>query len=453
MKNIRRKKEVKIGKLEKLKPIHPCVAGVDVGAAELYVCVPEDRDMKPVRVFQTFTGELHRIAAWLKQCGVTSVAMESTGIYWIPLYEVLEEAGFEVRVVNAREAKNLPGRKSDVLDCQWIQQLHSYGLLGASFRPSKEIVALRSLVRHRDRLIEGRAVHIQHMQKALRLMNVQLDNVLRDITGVTGLRIVRAIAAGQTDPEILAGFRDPGCKNSSAVIRRSLEGNFRSEHLFPLKQSLQLYDYHTEMIQECDREIERTYHEFDGKADAQTKPMPTFKKKQKQKNQPTFDLRAELYKVAGVDLTAIDGCNAVTIQTVLSETGIDMKPWPTCGHFTSWLRLCPHNDVSGGRVLKSRTQKTANRANTALRLAAQSLSHSNSWLGAYYRRQRARLGPPKAVTAAAHKIARIIYHMLKHGTEFVDFGTDHYEAQYRRRQIRSLEKKAGSLGLYLVPVT
>jgi transposase len=286
MKNIRRKKEVKIGKLEKLKPIHPCVAGVDVGAAELYVCVPEDRDMKPVRVFQTFTGELHRIAAWLKQCGVTSVAMESTGIYWIPLYEVLEEAGFEVRVVNAREAKNLPGRKSDVLDCQWIQQLHSYGLLGASFRPSKEIVALRSLVRHRDRLIEGRAVHIQHMQKALRLMNVQLDNVLRDITGVTGLRIVRAIAAGQTDPEILAGFRDPGCKNSSAVIRRSLEGNFRSEHLFPLKQSLQLYDYHTEMIQECDREIERTYHAFDGKRDAQTKPMPTFKKNRSRRINP-----------------------------------------------------------------------------------------------------------------------------------------------------------------------
>ena len=265
---------------------------------------------------------------------------------------------------------------------------------------------------------------------------------------------MRAIVAGQTDPEILAGFRDPACKNSSAVIRQSLEGNFRSEHLFALKQSLQLYDYHTEMIEECDREIERRYREFNAKADTPTKPMPTFRKKQKKrKNQPTFDLRAELYKVAGVDLTAIDGCNAVTIQTVLSETGIDMRPWPTCGHFTSWLRLCPHNDVSGGRVLKSRTQKTANRANAALRLAAQSLSHSNSWLGAYYRRQRARLGPPKAVTAAAHKIARIIYHMLKYGTEFVDLGTDHYEAQYRRRQIRGLEKKARTLGLHVVPVT
>src|SRR5438874_109130 len=347
MKMKRKKKVLQVPKLESLKQINPNAAGVDVGASELYVCVPEDRDPRPVRVFQTFTSDLHEIAAWLKRWRVTSVAMESTGIYWIPLYEVLEEAGFEVKLVNAREAKNMPGRKSDILDCQWIQQLHSYGLLTASFRPPKDIVALRSLVRHRDRLIVARAVHIQHMQK----------------------------------------------------------------------------------------------------------PLPPSKKQQKKprKDAPTFDLRSRLYEMAGVDLTAIDGCNAATIQVVLSETGVDMEPWRTCGHFTSWMCLAPHNDISGGKVLRSRAKKTKNRANTALRLAAQALTHSDSWLGAYYRRQRARLGAPKAIIATAHKIARIIYYMLKYQREFVDLGANHYEAQYRKRQINSLTKKAASLGLLLVP--
>lgn len=453
MKIKRKRKAVQVPKLESLKQINPNAAGVDVGASELYVCVPEDRDAKPVRVFQTFTSDLHDIVAWLKQCGVTSVAMESTGIYWIPLYEVLETAGLEVKLVNAREAKNLPGRKSDILDCQWIQQLHSYGLLKASFRPPKDIVALRSLVRHRDRLIIARSVHIQHMQKALHLMNLQLDNVLSDITGVTGLRILRALVAGERDLDTLASYRDLSCKSSAAVIGQSLEGNYQEEHVFQLKQSLELYDYHTTMIQECDREIERKYQEFPSRVDPEIKPLPPSKRKQKKprKNQPTFDLRTQLYKMAGVDLTAIDGCNAATIQVVLSEIGRDMRPWRTSGHFTSWLGLCPHNDVSGGKVLKSRAKKTNNRANTALRLAAQALTHSNSWLGAYYRRQRARLGAPKAIIATAHKIARIIYFMLKYQREFVDLGADHYEAQYRKRQTQGLAKKAASLGFLLVP--
>lgn len=257
MKTKEKNNKVKAPKLESLEQINLNAAGVDVGATEFYVCVPEDRDPNPVRVFQTFTCNLREIATWLKQCGVTSVAMESTGIYWIPLYETLEAAGFEVRLVNAREAKNMPGRKSDILDCQWIQQLHSYGLLTASFRPDKEIVAIRSLVRHRNRLIEGRAVHIQHMQKALHLMNLQLDNVISDITGVSGMKILRAIVAGERNLDILAGYRDPSCKNSTAIIRKSLEGNYQDEHLFQLKQSLELYDDYTAKVQECDREVKK----------------------------------------------------------------------------------------------------------------------------------------------------------------------------------------------------
>jgi transposase len=455
MKIKRKKKAIRAPKLDSLEKINLNAAGVDVGASEFYVCVPEGRDPEPVRVFETFTSELHRIAAWLKQCSVTSVAMESTGIYWIPLYEVLEAAGFEVKLINAREAKNLPGRKTDVLDCQWIQQLHTYGLLNASFRPPEQIVALRSLVRHRDGLIADRGSHIQHVQKALHLMNLQLDNVLSDITGVTGLRIVRAIVAGERNLDTLAGYRDPSCKCSEAVMRQSLEGNYQAEHLFQLRQSLELYDFYTTMIQSCDREIEKKYQEMPTQIDPEIQPPPPSKRKKKKarKNEPTFDLRTHLYKMVGVDLTAIDGCNAATIQTVLSEIGTDMRPWATVRHFTSWLGLCPHNDISGGKVLKSRTKKTKNRANTALRLAAQAVSHSDSWLGAFYRRQKARLGTPKAVTATAHKIARIIYSMLKYHKEFVDLGADHYEEQYRKRQTQGLIKKAASLGFQLVPLT
>jgi len=449
-----KQKTVSAPRLESLKQINANAAGVDVGATELYVCVPQDRDPQPVREFGTFTRDLDDIAAWLKQCGVRSVAMESTGVYWVPLYEVLEEAGFEVQLINAHEAKNMPGRKSDILDCQWIQQLHSYGLLTASFRPSKAIVAWRSLVRHRDTLIDARAAHIQQMQKALHLMNLQLDNVIADITGVTGMRILRAVVGGERNLDVLASYRDPSCKNSTEVIRRSLEGNYQPEHLFQLKQSLELYDFFTGLIQECDREIERHCQRLSAQATPPAKPLPASRKPQQKKkprkNDPTFDLRPHLYQLAGVDLTAIDGCNNSTIQVVLSETGVDMSRWRTCGHFASWLGLSPHNDISGGKVLRSRSKRTKNRANTALRLAAQALTHSDSWLGAYCRRMRSRLGAGKAITAAAHKLARIIYYMLKHRCEFRDLGADHYEIQYRWRQVASLQKKAASLGLQLV---
>ncbi len=450
----RKKKEVtNIAKLESLKQINLNAAGVDVGSAELFVCVPEDRDQKPVRVFNSFTSDLYQIVVWLKECGVTTVAMESTGIYWIPLYEILEDHGFEVYLVNAGQVKNVPGRKSDVLDCQWIQQLHSYGLLSASFRPSEEILALRTLVRHRETLIKARAAHIQHMQKALHLMNLQLDNVISDITGVTGMRIVRAIVAGERDLDVLSSYRDPGCKSPGEVIRQSLDGHYRDENIFQLKQSLDLFDHYTRLMSECDQEIEKKYSQQPPKVDANTKPLAPVKKNRRphKRNGPRFDLRTRLYEMAGVDLTAIDGCNVITIQNVLSETGVDMRPWKTSRHFASWLGLCPHNDISGGKVLRSKTRKTQNRANTALRLAAQGLNHSDSWLGAYYRRQRMRLGAPKANIATAHKLARIIYFMLKHQTEFVDLGASNYEAAYRTRQVRGLRQKARALGFQLVP--
>lgn len=454
MKHKRRKRDISnIPRLESLKQINLDAAGVDIGSTELFVCVPEDRDPRPVRVFKSFSSNLYEIVVWLKECGVKTVAMESTGIYWVPLYEILEDHGFEVYLVNARQVKNVPGRKSDVLDCQWIQQLHTYGLLSASFRPAEEIVALRALTRHRDNLLKARAAHIHHMQKALHLMNLQLDNVISDITGVTGLRILRAIVAGERDLDVLSSYRDINCKSSREVIRQSLEGHYREENLFELKQSLDLFDYYSTLIFECDQEIEKRYNEMDHKADANKKPLAPVKKNRRpsRKNGPHFDLRTKLYEMAGVDLTAIDGCNAITIQAVLSETGVDMSPWKTSGHFTSWLGLCPHNDISGGKVLRTKTRKTQNRANTALRLAAQGLHHSDSWLGAYYRRQRSRLGAPKANIATAHKLARIIYFMLKHQTEFVDLGASNYEIAHRSRQLRGLQQKARALGFQLVP--
>ena len=437
-----------------LSPFNPHAAGIDVGAAEIFVSVPPDHDPQPVRSFGSFTRDLHAIAHWLTACGVTTVAMESTSVYWIPLYEILEAAGLEVFLVNPRVLKNVPGRKSDVCDCQWIQQLHSYGLLRASFRPDEEIVALRSVIRHREMLITYRSAHIQHMQKILHLMNLQLDKVISDITGTTGLKILRAIVAGERDPAVLARLRDPRCKQPLDVIQRSLEGHYKPEHLFQLQHALALYDYYTELLAHCDQELAQVYTTLPGQADPQTTLLPpaTQRRARPRKHEPAFDLRTSLYQLCGVDLTAIDGCQAVTIQTILAEIGIDMSPWRTCRHFTSWLGLCPHQDISGGKVLRTRTKKTKNRAKIALRMAAQSLHHSDSALGAFYRRMRARLGAPKAIVATAHKLARIIYTMLKYHKEYRDLGAEHDEARYRERQVKHLKHKAARLGWTLVPV-
>jgi transposase len=433
-----------------LEQINPNAAGIDIGAEEIYVAVPPDRDPRSVQSFPTFTADLQRLADWLTDCRIETVAMESTGVYWIPLYDILEGHGLAVCLVNARHLKNVSGRKTDVLDCQWIQQLHTYGLLSPSFRPPEQIVALRSLVRHREMLVEYRSAHIQHMQKALTQMNLRLTNVLSDISGVTGMKIIRAILAGEHDPQVLAGFREPTCKKSQAEIAKSLEGHYRREHLFALKQAVELYDFYDQELKDCDAELERMYQEFEPPENPGT-PPPQERRKKPRKNQANFDLAASLYRMTGVDLTPIDGVDALTIQTVLSEIGTDMSKWPTEKHFTSWLRLCPNNKITGGKVIQSGVQPTTNRASTALRVAAASLKHSNSALGAYYRRMRARLGTPAAITATAHKLARIIYALLKEKKAFHDLGANYYEQQYRQRVLRNLSRQAARLGFHLEP--
>jgi hypothetical protein len=347
--------------------------------------------------------------------------------------------------------KNVSGRKTDVLDCQWIQQLHTYGLLNPSFRPPEQIVAIRSLVRHREMLVQYRSAHIQHMQKALTLMNVRLTNVLSDITGVTGLKIIRAIQAGERNPQHLAALREAGCKKSEAEIAKSLEGHYKREHLFALKQALELYDFYDRQLQACDAELEAMYQEFGPPEDPGT-PPPAPRTQKRRKNQAYFDLAPALYRLTGVDLTRIDGVDELTVQKVLSEIGTDMSKWPTVKHFTSWLRLCPNNKITGGKVIQTGVQPTKNRASAALRVAAVSLKNSDSALGAYFRRMRARLGAPAAITATAHKLARIIYFMLKHSKPYHDLGVDYYDKQYRARVLRNLNRRAAKLGFRLEPV-
>jgi transposase len=442
-----------IPKLEALQQINLNAAGLDIGDDEIYAAVPEGRDEVSVRVFETFTADLYALADWLEACGVDTVAMESTGVYWIPVYEILEERGFEVYLVNARHIKNVSGRKSDIMDCQWIQQLHTYGLLRASFRPPEEIRALRALARHRDTLVQSCAREIQHMHKALQQMNVKLMNVLSDITGVTGMLIIRDIVAGERSPERLARHRDPRCAKSKEEIAKSLHGHYKPEHVFALQQALEAHDFYQRQIRACDAEMEKRYAAFEPQVDVSEKPLKPHKNPHKRrKNEPHFDLRLYLYQWAGVDLTLIDGLDALSIHKVLTETGVDMSAWRTVKHFTSWLGLCPHNDKTGGKVIRRHTKKTQNRAAAALRVAAQSLVRSKSALGAYHRRMRAKLGGPQAVTATAHKLARIIYAMLKSRTEYVDPGEAHYEEQARQRAIKSLKRKAKNLGFELVSV-
>ena len=447
----RQKKTGKASRRGVLEQLNLHAAGIDVGAEEIYVCVPSDRAESPVRAFATYTASLRELADWLARCEIETVAMESTGIYWVPLYEVLEERGFEVYLVNARHLKNVPGRKTDVLDCQWLQQLHTYGLLQASFRPAEDICALWAMTRHRDNLIRYQAGHIQHMQKALQLMNLKLTQVVSDITGVTGMRIIRAIVAGERDAQRLASLRDRRCAKSEEEIAQALEGHYKAEHLFVLKQALAQYDFYQQQIQECDRELEAMYAAWPAaETDGDCQP-PSPQTGKPRKNQPHFDLTTALFRLVGVDLTAIDGLDALTVQTIISEIGVDVSAWRTVKHFTSWLGLAPCTEKTGGKVIRSRTKKTQNRATTAFRLAAQSLHHSKSALGAFHRRIRARIGPAEAITATAHKLARIVYHMLKNRTPYVDPGEDHYQQQYRARAIRNLERKAALFGLQIVP--
>ena len=430
----------------------PGAAGLDIGAEEIWACVPADRDAQPVRVFGTFTPDLYALAEWLVRCQVTTVAMESTGVYWVPIYEVLEARGLEVNLVNARHLKHVPGRKSDVQDCQWIQQLHSYGLLTPSFRPAEDMRVLRAYLRQRAMLLEHRAGHIQHMQKALHQMNVQLPQVVSDITGQTGLAIIRAIVAGERDPQVLARLRHGRCQRSEAEIAKALSGHYRPEHVFALKQALALYDFYTAQVQECDTYIEQHYAAIKPSSDEPPPPLgPDPKPNSHAKNAPAFDVRACLYRILGFDLTATDGLEASSAQVLLSEIGTDMSKWPTEKHFASWLGLAPHNDLSGGKVLRSKPLKGNRRAAQALRLAAQTLGRTQTALGSYYRRLRARKGPTPAITATAHKLARILSHVLKHRTPYQPQSQELYDHHLRQRAIRHLKRTATRLGFTLLP--
>ncbi len=398
--------------LEDLVAVHPNAAGLDIGSAEIVVAVPPDRDPTPVRVFLTFTPDLDALVAWLVACGIDTVALESTGVFWIPIYERLEQHGIMPYLVNARHVKTVPGRKSDWNDAQWLQKLHCLGLLQGSFRPDAEIRTLRTLVRYRAELIERRAPHINHMIQALTHMNIHLNLVLTDITGVTGLAMLRAIVAGERDPQRLAQFRQAGCKHSEAEIAKALTGTWDEAQLFVLQQSLDLFDYYTGKIADCDTHLEQYYQRMEsrGEPDAPMPDLPPSKPNSKSKNDVAFNARAHIARVVRVDLVAVMGLSAVTVQTIISEISTDMARFPTVKHFCSWVGLAPHNDISGGKVLRSRTMKVRNRANQAFRQAAQSVAQSHSSFGAYYRAMRARLGPRQAIVATAHKIARVVYH-------------------------------------------
>ena len=432
--------------LQAISITHPNAAGIDIGSQSHFVAVPPDRDSSSVREFSSFTVDLNAIADWLKTCGVDTVAMESTGVYWIPLYELLETRGFKVLLVNARHVKNVTGRKSDVLDCQWLQQLLAYGLLQGSFRPSESICVARSIWRQRSMLLRDQARQVQHMQKALAQMNIQLANVIADVVGTTGQQILRAIIAGERDTQVLAKMRNGRIRASIDEIAKSLQGNWRGEHLFALKQAMARFDFIGTQLDECDREMEPQLQSL-----ALHDNEPKKGKRAGTRNAPAYDLRTRLFKICGVDLTRIDGINVTTAMTVIAEIGTDMSRFTTQGHFTSWLGLCPGTKITGGKVMSGKTKRVVNRATQALKLAAASLRSSKSALGAYYRRMCARMDKPKAVTATAHKLARLIYTMLTKGEEYTDQGQEYYEERYRQRVLHHLQQRAEKMGMKLVP--
>ena len=436
-----------------LRHLNLNAAGIDIGSREHAVAVPSGRDPEPVRIFGTFTEDLQNIVSWLKECKITTVAMESTGVYWIPVYELLEQNGIECVLVNARHIKNVSGRKTDILDCQWIQQLHTYGLLSGAFRPDDQTVRLRGYLRHRHMLIEHLSPHILHMQKALTQMNLQLHHVIRDITGTTGMKIIKAIVRGERNPNKLAELRDHRCANSKETIVKALTGNYREEHIFSLKQALELYDFYHQKIHECDQEIEKFLAFYDNAIESTKTQVVEIKSKtgkSSKKNGYSFDLRAVLYQKFGIDLTAIPGIDSSTALTILSEIGSDLTPWKTVKHFASWLCLCPGNKVSGGKQLSGRSRPSANRVRRALELAAFGLYKSKSFLGAMFRRLKAKIGAPKAITAVAHKLARLIYFLITNGIQYVEIGVETYEQRHRDRAIANLRRRAKDFGFELI---
>ena len=425
-------------------------AGIDIGADAHVVAVPPSDDPQPVRGFGAYPADLNAIADWLATCGITTVALESTGVSWIPLFALLETRGFEVLLVDPQQVQKIKGRpQSDVHDCQWIQRLHTFGLLASAFRPTDQVCVLRRDLRQRAMLLTSAAQHIQHMPKALTQMNRKLQHVISDMTGVTGLAILRAILGGERDPEKLAPLRDDRGKYDEATIARALQGNGRDEHLCAVAQAVALSDVYHQKIIACDRHIEAYLQTFADRSEGQPLPPPPRPRK-RGGNQPAFAVRGPLHRITGVDLTQIAGLDETTSLVILSEMGLDMQRWPTVKHFTSWLGLCPHHRVSGGKVLSRRTKPCANRAATALRLAAACRHHSQSALGAFFRRMKARMGAPKAITATAHTLARLLYTMLKHGTAYVRQGMDEYAQQSRDRMVKTMTRRAKALGYTLV---
>jgi len=440
------------GKEIGLPIINPRAAGIDIGSRIQVVAVPPELSDDPVRTFQSFTADIERMADWLVSLGISTVAMESTGVYWIPVYEILEDHGLTVVLANARDCKSVPGRKSDVNDAQWLQRLHACGLLRASFRPERDIAALRAYLRIRDRHLEYAAAHMQHMQKALIHMNLQLHHVISDISGVTGLKIIRAIVAGERDPDVLAAMRDVRCRESVETIRAAMVGNYQPEHVFALAQALALFDSYQERIADCDAQIEQTLQALNADRDQPEEPLAKARNRTKQTNALSFDVRPLLYQLTGIDLTQIHGIGPSVALTLVAECGTDLSRWPTEKHFTSWLTLSPGCKISGGKVLSSHTRKSNNRIAARLRLVATAVGRTETALGAFYRRLAVRIGKAKALTATARKIAILFYRAMRFGMQYADPGADQYEQRYRERVIKQLQRRAANFGFTLQPM-
>jgi transposase len=437
------------GKSTGLPVVDERAAGIDIGSRFHVVAVGADLCEEPVQTFQAFTSDLQRMADWLVSTGIKTVAMESTGVYWVPVYEVLESRGLEVVLANAREARAVPGRKSDVNDAQWLQRLHACGLLRASYRPGPDIAALRIYLRLRERHLDYAAAHIQHMQKALTFMNLQLHHVVTDVTGVTGMKIIRAIVNGQRDPQVLAQMRDVRCRASAETVCAALVGNYRSEHVFALAQALALYDFYQARVDECDTKIEEALAVLIAEKADPSAPLPKARHRTVQPNAVSFDVRPVLYQLAGSDLTQIHGIGPYLALRLIAECGTDLSRWRTAKHFTSWLTLSPGCKISGGKVLAAHTRKTTNRVVAHLRLAAVAVGRTNTALGAFYRRLAARIGKAKAVTATARKIAVLFYNAMRFGMDYKDPGATHYEQKYRERVIKQLHRRAAEFGFSL----
>lgn len=440
------------GKLSGLPIINEKAAAIDIGSRFHVVAVPPNLCAEPVQTFQAFTADLQHMANWLVALGITTVAMESTGVYWIAAYEILDSRGLEVVVANARESRAVPGRKSDVNDAQWLQRLHACGLLRPSFRPSGDIAALRAYLRLRERHMDYAAAHIQHMQKALTSMNLQLHHVVSDITGATGMKIIRAIVAGERAPSVLAAMRDRNCKSTVETIQAALVGNYQTEHVFALQQALALYDFYQARVDECDAHIQSVLATLAADKPNPEEPLVNARHRADLPNTFQFDVRPVMRQLAGVDLTQIHGIGPYLAVRLVAECGTDLSRWPTAKHFTSWLTLSPACKISGGKVLASHTRKTTNRVTALLRLAAVAVGRTSTALGAFYRRLAARIGKAKAVTATARKIAILFYNAMRYGMKYVDPGADHYEHCYKERVIKQLHRRAAEFGFSLQPV-